>query len=204
MRLRTSGWLLAALSILLFAEPTIAHASRWEIVPGEGHSEVIFHSKATMESFDGKTDRIRGWLEVNPKALADSAAWNVEVELASLDTGIGLRNTHMRENHLHTDEYPLAVFRGGGLEELSARELVPGEELRLTLVGEFELHGVTRERKIPVRVQMRDDGTLVVFAEFMVSLEEHEISRPRFLVMKLADEQRIEMRFEARPVEAGE
>ncbi|MBK9304990.1 MAG: YceI family protein [bacterium] len=43
----------------------------------------------------------------------------MDVDLAALDTGIGLRNRHMRENHLETDRFPQAVFRG-------ARILKPG------------------------------------------------------------------------------
>lgn len=70
------------------------------------------------------------------------------VDLASLDTGIGLRNRHMRENHLHTDEFPEAVFSGSMAWPAEIPSMEPGVEVELEFSGRLELHGVTRERTI--------------------------------------------------------
>src|SRR5690606_23312653 len=92
----------------------VASAARYEIVPGDPN-EVTFVSKAPLETFDGSTKQIRGRIEIDPQALGDSITVEVSVDLASLDTGIELRNQHMRENHLHTEKHPEAVFRGAHL-----------------------------------------------------------------------------------------
>ena len=76
---------------------------------------VRFISQAPIEDFDGVTDRIDGYVLLDGLRFESSAGgpeteFYLEVELASLDTGIGLRNRHMRENYLEVEEYPYATF----------------------------------------------------------------------------------------------
>jgi polyisoprenoid-binding protein YceI len=165
-----------------------ADAATWTVADG---SEVVFTSKAPMESFDGRTDQVTGHLTCDPANLRQPVDLRMVVDLASLDTGIGLRNDHMRKNHLETDTYPEAVFTGGTVADCSAQTLAPGAPVDLTLVGTFDLHGVAREMTIPATVTMSEAGDLTVTASFQVKLSDHEIKRPKFLVMKLADEQAV-------------
>lgn len=165
-----------------------ADAATWTVIEG---SEVVFTSKAPMESFDGRTDQISGHLTCNPDDLGQPVDLRMVVDLASLDTGIGLRNDHMCKNHLETDTYPEAVFTGGTVVGDRVGTLAAGASVDLTLAGTFDLHGVAREVAIPATVTMTAAGDLEVTAEFQVKLSDHDIKRPRFLVMKLADEQAV-------------
>ncbi len=170
-----------------------ASAARYQITPG-GKNRVTFVSKATMETFDGHTDQVTGTVEFDPAALADSARVHVEVDLASLDTGIELRNRHMRENHLETDRYPKAVFEGGRILEPSAEALGAGTAVTFALAGSLTVHGVTRPVEVPVRIS-RDtvDGkdVLHVATSFPLALSDYGIDRPQFLLLKLSNRQEI-------------
>jgi polyisoprenoid-binding protein YceI len=179
---------------LLITIPCVSRADHWRIDTDHQGTEMVFHSKATMESFDGHTRRVQGWIEWNAADLADSTSWQVEVDLTRLETGIGIRDQHMRDNHLHTDKYPTAVFRGSSLQDISAPALVEGAELQMVLVGQLTLHGISRERRIPVTVRMLSSDAMQVEATFRVSLADHDIPRPRFLLLKLADSQEVEVR----------
>ena len=174
-----------------------ARAELWGIVPGDDRTEVRFHSEATMESFDGVTRNAEGWLSI---AAGDSISWLVSVDLASMDTGIGLRNRHMRDNHLHTDEFPEAVFSGSMAWPAEIPPLERGVEVELGLAGRFELHGVSRERMIPVSLSRQGDF-VEAGATFEVSLADHDIPLPKFLMMKLADVQQVSVRLLARKKE---
>ncbi len=196
--------LLAASLALAGAGP--ATAARFTIEGGEG-CLVRFESKAAVESFDGRTDRVSGWIECDPAALGDSARFEVAVDLASLDTGIALRNRHMRENHLQTDQYPRAYFRGGRLSGAPAA-LVAGQPVTLELRGEFELHGVKRLLRLPVQVTLSGTDAapeLLVEARFPVALADYDIPRPRFLLLKLGEVQQVTLKLVAavRPAAAG-
>ena len=111
-----------------------AEAAKYAIQSGKPNL-VRFQSKAALEDFDGKTRKVTGTLVVDPDDLGDSLQVQVEVDLASLDTGISLRNKHMRENHLETEKYPSAVFRGGKIRPLANGEDKAGGKRSFELLG---------------------------------------------------------------------
>ena len=180
------------------ARPATGAPTRYRIEAG-APNEVRFHSEATVESFDGTTDQVRGWVEVDLADLSSGARWRVEVDMASLDTGIGLRNRHMRDNHLHTDEFPVAVFEGEADGAAWPESIPPGGSTILELPGTFALHGVARERSLAVTIEHRDNGTLGISTGFRVALADHDIPRPKFLMMKLAEEQDVRLELVATP-----
>ncbi|MBM4116435.1 YceI family protein [bacterium] len=109
----------------------------------------------------------------------------------------------MRENHLETERFPVASFRADSLIAAPGR-LAPGETAVLTLAGELSLHGVTQPLLTPVSVTLSADGAaLAVRAEFTVKLADFAIPRPKFLVMKLDELQRITVRLSAQRAGAG-
>ncbi|MDY0110273.1 MAG: YceI family protein [Candidatus Krumholzibacteria bacterium] len=184
------------LSLILGPALPSAQAAVWRVTEG---SEVVFVSKASIESFDGKTRQVRGHIACDLERLLGPLELALEVDLASLDTGIGLRNKHMRERHLETGKYPLAVFTAEEVIAASAAALAPGSTETVTVRGQFALHGVTHRREIAARVSLAAGGVLTVTADFPVKLSDHDISRPTFLVLRLADEQQVAVRLVMAP-----
>jgi polyisoprenoid-binding protein YceI len=183
-----TGLLCASLAERVSAAPT-----SFEIKSGTP-SLVVFDSKSTMESFQGKTHNVTGTIRADTGNLADSVDVNVTVDLASLDTGISLRNKHMREDHLETDKYPNAVFHGRKLLDPSAPSLTPGQTVTFRIAGDFTLHGVTRAIEVPVTVSMGADGASInIKGGFPVTLADYKISRPKFLVMRLGETQKVSL-----------
>lgn len=179
--------------IVAMLEPARGACGEYSVHPGK-ESKVVFVSKAAMEKFEGKTDRLEGRISVDPAALGDSATFHFEVDAASLDTGIKMRNKHMRENHLETGRFPTILFDGGSVHAASGARLEPGRPESLEVEGTFTLHGVSRRIRIPVVVTLRSDpapGAIDFSTEFRVALAEYEISRPQFLFLKLADVQTV-------------
>lgn len=185
---------LAALAAI--ARPALAGS--YTIVPG-GENAVRFRSEAPLESFEGKTDRAAGTILVDPDDLTAPIDVYVVVDLASLDTGIALRNRHMRENHLHTDRFPEAVFTASRVDSAPAGMLPPGASVRCVVAGNFALHGVTKPLTVPVSIVRRPDGALEVDARFEVDLSDFEIPRPKFLLLKLDEVQHVTIHLVALP-----
>jgi polyisoprenoid-binding protein YceI len=183
----------AALAITI--APRAGAAATFLVHPG-GESKVVFVSRAPMEKFEGKTNRLEGRIEVDPARLGDSASVHLEVDLASLDTGIAKRNQHMREDHLETAKYPKAVFSGVAVHAPGA-VLEPGKPMPLDVEGTFTLHGVSRRIRLTVQTTYlpREKGDQIAFeATFPVGLSDYQISRPQFLFMKLADTQEVQVK----------
>lgn len=192
-RLAAILWLGASLSM----PPSVAAVTRFVITPDDGKTLVRFDSKAPLESFGGTTRHARGEIFVDPAVLGDSISVLVEVDLATLDTGIGLRNKHMRENHLETARFPLATFRGVRIVSEHPDSLEAGRGARFEIEGLFGLHGVERLMRVPVTVTYEvtpDVARLGVECQFVVKLSDHSIPRPQFLTLKVADEQLVTFR----------
>jgi polyisoprenoid-binding protein YceI len=187
-----------ALATLLVASTSLAE--EFILESGDEGNLVTFFSKAPMESFEGKTDQISGSINVELANLSASAQIEVRVDLSSLDTGMQLRNKHMCENHLETDKFPEAIFRAERLLKAPIQPLIAGGNAEFLLAGTMSLHGVTRELQVPVSVSCRElDGRLKldVVTEFEITLSDYEIKRPKFLVLKLNETQRVEIRLSA-------
>ena len=160
------------------------------VKPGSPN-QVVFTSKATAESFQGKTDRMNGHISFDPSSMTDSITVLIEVDMASLDTGLGKRDQHMRDNHLETKKYPTATFKGATLLAGAGSALASGTPSKFDVEGAFTLHGVTRRMRTTVEVLLKDPNTVEFKAEFPVALADYKIDRPKFLFMKLADVQQI-------------
>jgi polyisoprenoid-binding protein YceI len=183
---------LAALAFLL-GGTAAAHAGEFLVRPG-GENKVVFVSKAAMERFEGKTSRLEGRIFVDPAGVGDSIGVHLEVDMATLDTGIALRNRHMRENHLDTDKYPRAVFEGATVLGPAGAALEAGRAVTLDVEGTFTLHGVSRRMRISVEAVYtpRETGGRIEFrTTFPVTLADYGISRPQFLFLKLAEAQTV-------------
>ncbi len=188
--------LLTALAIMIISAGTTL-AARYEIITGDD-SEIIFKSKAPLEKFDGKTKQLSGFFEADLSNLSGQVRLEVEIDLASFDTGKKKRNQHMRENHLETDKFPKAWFRAGSIKSCSNPNLAAGQSVTLVLSGSLDLHGVKKDHEVTLNLKRSGDGTVTITGEFPVLLSEHAIERPKFLVMKLADEQLVVINLIAR------
>jgi polyisoprenoid-binding protein YceI len=183
------------LGIAALLSAAVAQADEFVVRPG-GDNKVVFVSKAPIETFEGKTSQIEGRIAVDPTAVGDSVTVRVEVDLASLDTGIAKRNQHMREEHLETAKYPKAVFAGVTVAGPAGARLEPGKTVTFDVAGTFTLHGVSRRLRTPVQVTLAEPGgarQLRFQTSFPVSLADYAISRPQFLFLKLADVQTVKV-----------
>jgi len=199
-------------SVAILAVLTAASASAGEPLNFHVNDEskrdiVTFTSKAPMETVVGKTAEITGFIAVDPADLSGASSARLEVDLASLETGIGLRDRQMREQFLEVEKYPIAEFTLTEVKTASSNSLENNVPVELTLAGDFTVHGVTRQVEVKATAvyikESEDTGVrhpgdiLHVTATFDVYLTQHNIKRPKFIILKLDDLQKIELDFYA-------
>ena len=95
----------------------------------------------------------------------------LKVAVTNLDTGMGLRNKHLKK-YLGAEQWPAASLT----VDKSAIKM-PGEG---TATGQFRLHGVTKEKSFKYKVK-RDGANLEVSGSFDVDITEHGIEKPCYL-----------------------
>ena len=167
---------------------------------------VAFVSDAPIESFEGVTDKIDGFVTLPYATLYadstyDSSQFYFEVDLNSLDTGIGLRNRHMRDNYLHTEKYPYASYAG----RIESVAKTSDSIFLVTCAGEMTIHGVTRELRTVDTVTAMAGG-YHVRTGFPIALPDHEVEIPKLMFLKISETVQLHLDFVLRPVqeEAGE
>ncbi|HEU4929675.1 MAG TPA: YceI family protein [Candidatus Krumholzibacteria bacterium] len=180
--------LLTSALALMIAVPALA--TEYRVKPG-APNKVVFVSKAATETFEGKTDRIEGHITFDPASAVDTVIVELDVDMKSLDTGIGKRNSHMKENHLETEKYPKATFKGASVIGPKGTVLAAGKTVTFECEGDFTLHGVTKRLRVNVDVTPRDENTLAFKTSFKVPLADYNISRPKFLFLKLGEVQEV-------------
>lgn len=97
---------------------------------------------------------------------------NANCSLKHFETGLGLRDQHMREKYLEVAEHPSAI--------LSVKESPLGRE---SFVGELSLHGVTKS----VSGTVKWDGDIANI-EFPLRLSDFNIGVPSFMGITVAQE----------------
>ena len=148
--------LLLTLAFTGWSATARADAVRFRVQPEA--STVTFKATSRLMNADGRFHRLAGEVLVDPKDLS-TAKVTLSIEAASIDTGIALRDNHLRsEDFFDARRFPIITFESGRVEATGRRGIVAG---RLTL------HGVTREIAVPVDVGLTTvalvvSGTLVI------------------------------------------
>lgn len=181
--------LLVNLSPVGWAKPL-----HFQVKGGDGN-KVEFTSDAPVEIMHGKTNQITGEVSLDDSFKFDAKhLFHIEfsVDLASIDTGIDLRNEHMRDNFLETGKYPKATYKATAIKMQGKPDLRKPQTVKLISSGEFTVHGVTVQKTIPLTVdykpaQAGKPARIRVHGNFPVKLEQFHIKRPEAVLVKLAD-----------------
>ncbi|HEY9683378.1 MAG TPA: YceI family protein [Oculatellaceae cyanobacterium] len=178
-----------SLSVAVLSAPRANANQNFVVSPST--DAIKFTSDAPVEVIVGHTNKISGNVTVLDDLSFDKTfTATFKVDLASIDTGIPLRNEHMRDNFLETKKFPLAVLYVSKVTG-DVAAFKDGRPTKTTAEGELTIHGVTVKREIPVTVTMSEDGhgtrRLSIKSEFPVKLADHNIKRPQVVFSKLAD-----------------
>jgi hypothetical protein len=119
------------------------------------------------------------------------------LDLRTLDTGISLRNDHMRENYLEVDKAP--GYDKATLSEIELKGLsVDVPEGKGMFTGALTLHGTKKSVNGPAEVRKAGSGYRVK-ASFPVNLSDYNIPEPRYLGVGVKNTVQIEVTFVASP-----
>lgn len=159
---------------------------------------ISFTSDAPIELIVGKTSGIKGTIKVDETMdLSKPFTAVFDVDLASIDTGIALRNEHMRDNFLETKKFPKATFTVKNQPGINA-VLKDRQKTTIKATGDFALHGVTVKKNVSVDLTFYKSckdtqekfercDLIQIKSTFNVPFSDHKINRPQVVFQKLAD-----------------
>jgi polyisoprenoid-binding protein YceI len=115
------------------------------------------------------------------------------VKLDTLETGIGIRDRHMRDNYLEVgkgDGYHTAVLENIRIENVDGKG---------TFKGTLTVHGQKREI-VGTSVLEKKDGGIAVEAKFPLKVSDFEIPKPTYLGVGVSDEIQVQVNLTTAPV----
>jgi polyisoprenoid-binding protein YceI len=135
---------LSSLALIALAAFAGAQSKSFKVGGNDARQLATVESDTTFETFTGRTHKVVGQISFDPAKKSGSA--RLEVDLNTVDTGIALRDDHMRsEGWLDTAKYPKAIF------ETTSVKFLKGDEYEVK--GKFTMKGVTKD--VTTRVKVR-------------------------------------------------
>lgn len=108
-----------------------------------GRNQVTFFSATPVEDITGTANGITGTVTFDIADFSKTLKGSIAVKVSSMNTGIELRNQHLRgANWLNAEKYPEIIFT---IKQVSGLKQSGDNKLEFKVKGDFTLHGVTKE-----------------------------------------------------------
>ena len=129
-------------------------------------------------SFDVKTTALTGSV-TSSATRSGGVDGSFVVDLRTLDSGISVRNEHLRGTYLEVDKAP--GYDKAVLSDIDLKGVNPeAPDGKGSFTGSLALHGVKSPVSGPVEVRKSGAG-LQVKASFPVNLSDYHIAEPRYM-----------------------
>jgi len=146
-------------------------------------------------SFEAKTKALSGQVGMAPDT-SQPLDGDLAVDLQTLETGIGLRDDHLRKKYLEVERGP--GFAQAHLRNIRVEKLAGKTPFRAVLM----LHGQTREVTGTADIKPEGDGYRLN-ASFPVRVSEFGIPEPTYLGVGVKDEVVVRVNMNASPAPAA-
>lgn len=179
-----------AVLLLALSGPALAQ-DQWRVVQG---SVRVLCPLTVGGSFEARGEGLKGSLSLKTGKPATFDG-QIEMPLSVLDTGIGLRNEHMKDNYLEIGKGP--DFATAVLSAIT----LPGADAatisgKTAFSGDLKVHGVTRPVQGTADIR-RSGNSIHISARLPVRLPEFGIPSPRYLGVGVRDEVQVSVTLEA-------
>ncbi|MEO5930538.1 MAG: YceI family protein [Candidatus Kapaibacterium sp.] len=145
-------------------------------------------SSAPLETISGTAEGITGAFTLDPKKPA-SLRGTLSAQVATMKSGNGMRDSHIQSDQwLNAAAFPTISFTATSVSGV----VVKGNAFTANVVGNFTMHGVTKQMTVPVtltyldasaKTRERAPGDLVMLtADFKVALKDFNVAGSKGVV----------------------
>ncbi len=157
----------------IYAQQSFFHARK---------SRVEFKSDAPLELIEASSEKLQGVIDTEKHTFAFSIPTESFKGFNS-----PLQQEHFYENYLEAKAFPTCTFKGKIIEQI---DFTHDGIYNIRAKGELDIHGVVHERIIKVRLRI-SKGLINADAAFTVLLQDHDITIPRVVYQKIAEEIKV-------------
>jgi polyisoprenoid-binding protein YceI len=166
-------------------------AGTWTVTTGSQAGYRVREQLASLPAESdaiGRTDQVSGTITVTSDGTTMTVTEaSLTVDTTSITSDEDRRDDRMRREGLQTDQFPTATFTLTQPVDVPAAAL-EGTASDITLVGELDLHGVTKAVEIPAQTQLVD-GQIQVAGSLTFPLADFDIEAPNIggFIVSIAD-----------------
>ncbi len=158
-------------------------------------SYIKYTAHASTHDMEGKVGEFWGWLKVDTDSRAVQG--KIEVKAKSMTTGNSMRDNNTYKL-LEVDKYPMISFQITGvhskdLDGIASKEEAIGKKVNAHVIGNFTLHGVTKEITIPAEVDVASTS-LKGAASFKILLTDYDMEPPKFAMFEAENDVDLNVR----------
>ncbi|MGB5365114.1 MAG: YceI family protein [Polyangiales bacterium] len=172
------------------AVPAVSQADATTfLVRADGKSKATFVSDAPLETMVGKSSKVSGNLAVDPADITKTTG-SFKVPVVSLRTDNDLRDEHLQgDGWLDAKKTPNIHFEITEviLGKKDSPALKSGKDRKVQVKGKFTAHGVSKPVLAKGTVNW-SGKQLRIKADFTVVLEDHNVSVPSIVRLKVAND----------------
>lgn len=140
---------------------------------------IHFKSEAPLELIEASSTKLKGLIRIEDQTFAFSVA-NTSFE----GFNSGLQREHFNENYMESTRFPNCTFSGKIIEPI---DFTKDGLYTVRAKGKLSVHGVDVERIIKSSLTIKGN-TVSVQSEFIVPLQDHNITIPKIVNQKIAEE----------------
>jgi len=175
------------LALIALSVPFAIGAATLDLATSTTKVEFLAVGKPSALKIRGetKTEKVKtplnGKLTFTDSGISGTATYHLD----ALDTGIELRNSHMKEKYLETAKHPTSELK---ITELKLPAATAGKVKAdaVSFVGSLKLHGVEKPVKGTVSVDNSATQANLTF-EFSIQTTDFAIDVPSYLGIKVTD-----------------
>lgn len=158
--------------------------------PEKGSVEFLAIGKPAMLKIAGKGEGPTGTLSLDGGKFGGE----LRFKLSTLNTGIDLRDRHMKEKYLKVEQNPTATLKLTSITGVADYPL-PGEKKDVPFTGTLELSGKTQPVNGVAQLLPKPDG-VGVDAAFDLVLTDYGIEIPSYAGIKVAEKVNVRVRID--------
>lgn len=158
-----------------------------------GKSEFIATGKPGFIKIDGVGSGLTGQLQVTGNQVSGQASF----PLNALDTGVSLRDKHMKEEYLEVQKYPTAQLTIAKMKFAESPVNNGFNQSQVPFSGVLTVHGVSHPVNGTIDVTSAA-GITKGDANFGIKISDFGFPEPKFMGMKVNDDVQVKIHLEAK------
>ncbi len=139
------------------------------------HGEVEFYTETVMSDIEAVTKTAVVKLDIQ------TGNFEATVNIQSFEFEYDVMQKHFNENHMESDKFPQATFKGKIVQNISNIT----DEMEVDAIGKMTIHGVSNEIKVKVNISEKE-GYTVVQCKIPVVFKDYKVEEPSILSKSVA------------------